>query len=115
MTFSENHLNSGNFAHGRFLMSFLDNGMGNAAYKSIGNRPCVTVSMTTPFAFSAPKRDELIEVPSIDRMTKTLCFVHCQEFSNHAIIVSGHGIWILVQTSSMTTVAHKSLHDDGGW
>ena len=115
MTVSEKHLNSGNFAHGGFLMSFLDNVMGNAAYKSFGNRPCVTISMNTHFTFSAQKGDELIGIPSIERMTKTLCFVKCQVFSNNEIIVSGNGIWKLVKTSSMKTVKDKKLDDDGGW
>ena len=98
MTVSEKHLNSGNFAHGGFLMSFLDNVMGNAAYKSFGNRPCVTISMNTHFTFSAQKGDELIGIPSIERMTKTLCFVKCQVFSNNEIIVSGNGIWTVSYT-----------------
>ena len=115
MTVSEKHLNSGNFAHGGFLMSFLDNVMGNAAYKSFGNRPCVTISMNTHFTFSAQKGDELIGIPSIERMTKTLCFVKCQVFSNNEIIVSGNGIWKLVKISSMKTVKDKKLDDDGGW
>ena len=115
MTVSGKHLNSGNFAHGGFLMSFLDNVMGNAAYKSFGNRPCVTISMNTHFTFSAQKGNELIGIPSIERMTKTLCFVKCQVFSNNEIIVSGNGIWKLVKTSSMKTVKDKKLDDDGGW
>ena len=115
MTVSEKHLNSGNFAHGGFLMSFLDNVMGNAAYKSFGNRPCVTISMNTHFTFSAQKGDELIGIPTIERMTKTLCFVKCQVLSNNEIIVSGNGIWKLVKTSSMKTVKDKKLDDDGGW
>ncbi len=115
MTVSEKHLNSGNFAHGGFLMSFLDNVMGNAAYKSFGNRPCVTISMNTHFTYSAKKGDELIGIPSIERMTKTLCFVKCQVFSNNEIIVSGNGIWKLVKTTSMKTVKDKKLDDDGGW
>ena len=52
MFVKESHLNSGNFAHGGFLMSFLDNVMGNAAYKSFDNNPCVTISMNTHFTFS---------------------------------------------------------------
>ena len=115
MTVSEKHLNSGNFAHGGFLMSFLDNVMGNAAYKSFGNKPCVTISMNTHFTFSAQKGDELIGIPYIERMTKTLCFVKCQVFSNNEIIVSGNGIWKLVKTLSMKTVKDKKLDDDGGW
>ena len=115
MTVAQKHLNSGNFAHGGFLMSFLDNVMGNAAYKSFGNRPCVTISMNTHFTFSAQKGDELIGIPSIERMTKTLCFVKCQVFSNNEIIVSGNGIWKLVKITSMKTVKDKKLDDDGGW
>ena len=115
MTVSEKHVNAGHFAHGGFLMSFLDNVMGNAAYKSFGNRPCVTISMNTHFTFSAQKGDELIGIPSIERMTKTLCFVKCQVFSNNEIIVSGNGIWKLVKTLSMKTVKDKKLDDDGGW
>ena len=37
MFVNNTHLNSGNFAHGGFLMSFLDNVMGNAAFKSFDN------------------------------------------------------------------------------
>ena len=62
MFVTEKHLNSGKFAHGGFLMSFLDNVMGNAAYKSFGNKPCVTISMNTHFTFSAQKGDELIGI-----------------------------------------------------
>ena len=115
MTVSEKHLNSGNFAHGGFLMSFLDNVMGNAAYKSFGNRPCVTISMNTHFTFSAQKGDELIGIPSIERMTNTLCFVNCKVFSKNEIIVSGSGIWKLVKTSSIKSVKDKKADDDGGW
>jgi acyl-coenzyme A thioesterase PaaI-like protein len=53
MIVTESHLNSGNFAHGGFLMSFLDNVMGNAAFKSFDNNACVTISMTTHFTQSA--------------------------------------------------------------
>ena len=114
--FVENtHLNSGNFAHGGFLMSFLDNVMGNAAYKSFGNKPCVTISMNTHFTFSAQKGDELIGLPTIERMTKTLCFVNCKVFSKNEIIVSGSGIWKLVKTSSIKSVKDKKADDDGGW
>ncbi len=115
ITVAEKHLNSGNSAHGGFLMSFLDNVMGNAAYKSFGNRPCVTISMNTHFTFSAQKGDELIGIPSIERMTKTLCFVKCQVFSKNEIIVSGNGIWKLVKTSLSKSVKDKKADDDGGW
>lgn len=95
--FVENtHLNSGNFAHGGFLMSFLDNVMGNAAFKSFNNTPCVTISMTTHFTLSASCGDELIGHPIIEKRTKTLSFVKCQVFSKDNLIVSGAGIWKIV-------------------
>ena len=70
MFVKESHLNSGNFAHGGFLMSFLDNVMGNAAYKSFDNTPCVTISMNTHFTFSAVEGDELIGIPIIEKKNK---------------------------------------------
>ena len=115
MFVTEKHLNSGKFAHGGFLMSFLDNVMGNAAYKFFGNKTCVTISMNTHFTFSAQKGDELIGLPTIERMTKTLCFVNCKVFSKNEIIVSGSGIWKLVKTSSIKSVKDKKADDDGGW
>jgi hypothetical protein len=71
--------------------------------------------MNTHFTFSAQKGDELIGIPSIERMTKTLCFVKCQVFSKKEIIVSGNGIWKLVKTSFSKSVKDKKADDDGGW
>ena len=69
-TVLKSHLNSGNFAHGGFLMSFLDNVMGNAAFKSFDNKPCVTISMSTHFTYSASMGDELIGQPIIEKKQK---------------------------------------------
>ena len=88
MIVDQSHLNSGNFAHGGFLMSFLDNVMGNAAYKSFNNSPCVTISMSTHFIQSASIGDELKGQPIIEKKTKTLSFVKCQVFSNDDLIDS---------------------------
>ena len=114
--FVENtHLNSGNFAHGGFLMSFLDNVMGNAAFKSFNNTPCVTISMTTHFTLSASCGDELIGHPIIEKRTKTLSFVKCQVFSKDNLIVSGAGIWKIVNFKKEMNVSDKIESDDGGW
>lgn len=115
MRVSESHLNSGKFAHGGFLMSFLDNVMGNAAYKAFGNKPCVTISMSTNFTFSASAGDDLIAQPKIERVTKTLCFVSCQVLVKNELIVSGSGIWKLVNWKTPKTLQEKILADDGGW
>jgi uncharacterized protein (TIGR00369 family) len=115
MIVAESHLNSGNFAHGGFLMSFLDNVMGNAAFKSFHNNPCVTISMTTHFTQSASAGDELIAQPIIEKRTKTLSFVKCEVFSKDNLIVSGSGIWKTVNWKNVQSVKEKILKDDGGW
>tara|TARA_Y100000768_G_C23865987_1_gene628061 strand:- start:320 stop:757 length:438 start_codon:yes stop_codon:yes gene_type:complete len=115
MTVGQSHLNAGNFAHGGFLMSFLDNVMGNAAYKSFNNNPCVTISMSTHFTQSASLGDELIGQPIIEKKTNTLSFVKCQVFSNNNLIVSGSGIWKIVNFKKNKNVSDKIKLDDGGW
>ena len=115
MIVDQSHLNSGNFAHGGFLMSFLDNVMGNAAYKSFNNSPCVTISMSTHFTQSASLGDELIGQPIIEKQTKTLSFVKCQVFSSNNLIVSGSGIWKIVNVKRDDNVSDKIKLNDGGW
>ena len=115
MKVDQSHLNSGNFAHGGFLMSFLDNVMGNVAYKSFNNTPCVTISMSTHFIQSASLGDELIGQPIIEKKTNTLSFVKCQVFSNNNLIVSGSGIWKIVNSKKVNNVSDKIKSDDGGW
>ena len=115
MFVNNTHLNSGNFAHGGFLMSFLDNVMGNAAFKSFDKAPCVTISMTTHFTHSASIGDELIAQPIIEKKTKTLSFVKCQVFSKDNLIVSGTGIWKIVNFKKEMNVSDKIESDDGGW
>ena len=115
MIVDKSHLNSGNFAHGGFLMSFLDNVMGNAAYKSFNNTPCVTISMSTHFTQSASLGDELIGQPIIEKKTKTLSFVNCQVFSKDNLIVSGSGIWKIINFKKNNTFTEKIKKDDGGW
>ena len=115
MFVDQSHLNSGNFAHGGFLMSFLDNVMGNAAYKSFNNTPCVTISMSTHFTQSASLGDQLIGQPIIEKKTNTLSFVKCQVFSKDNLIVSGSGIWKIVNLKKDNYVSNKIKLDDGGW
>ena len=115
MFVNNTHLNSGNFAHGGFLMPFLDNVMGNAAFKSFDKAPCVTISMTTHFTHSASIGDELIAQPIIEKKTKTLSFVNCQVFAGDNLIVSGSGIWKIVHRKNTNTVNDKIIKDDGGW
>jgi len=102
-------------APGGFLSAFLDNVMGNAAFKSFDNKPCVTISMSTHFTYSASMGDELIGQPIIEKKTKTLSFVKCQVFSKDNLIVSGSGIWKIVNFKKVNNINDKIKKDDGGW
>lgn len=115
MTVTEKHLNSGNFAHGGFLMSLLDNTMGNASFLSFNRNPCVTISMTTHFTHSASFNDELVIKPVVEKRTKSLCFVKAQILCNNEVIASGTGIWKLVKMKLDKSVNQKLKEDDGGW
>ena len=97
----KSHLNSGNFAHGGFLTSFLDNVMGNAAFKSFDNKPCVTISMSTHFTYSASMGDELIGQPIIEKKTNKLNFTE--------IFPDAMGLFFVLTTSLSNFLSNTSL------
>ena len=45
----ENFLNTGGIAHGGFLATIADTGMGNAAHIAAGNERCVTINLDIKF------------------------------------------------------------------
>ena len=45
----EMHLNTGKIAHGGFLSTIADTGMGTAAHKVAGNKRCVTINLDIKF------------------------------------------------------------------
>ena len=104
MFVKESHLNSGNFAHGGFLMSFLDNVMGNAAYKSFDNNPCVTISMNTHFTFSAVEGDELIGIPVIEKKKKNFFFFKFQIFLKKKLNLYWNGILKILNLKKMKNI-----------
>ena len=46
---SENVLNTGGIAHGGFIATIADTGMGNAAHIAAGNKRCVTINLDIKF------------------------------------------------------------------
>tara|TARA_X000001036_G_scaffold384448_1_gene378424 strand:- start:521 stop:952 length:432 start_codon:yes stop_codon:yes gene_type:complete len=109
----EKHLNSADYAHGGFLMSLLDNAMGNACFLAFGKNPCVTISMTTHFIKAASLGDELIVKPLVEKKTNTLCFVKSEILCKDEVLASGTGIWKLAKLNK--TIKQKLTEDDGGW
>ena len=49
----EIHLNTGKIAHGGFLSTIADTGMGTAAHQAAGNKRCVTISLDIKFISAA--------------------------------------------------------------
>ena len=49
----EMHLNTGQIAHGGFLSTIADTGMGTAAHRVAGDRRCVTINLNINFITAA--------------------------------------------------------------
>ena len=54
------NLNTSKIAHGGFICSIADTGMGNSAYKSIENKRCVTISLDVKFISAASLGQKLL-------------------------------------------------------
>ena len=89
----EIHLNTGKIAHGGFLSTIADTGMGTAAHRVAGDSRCVTINLDMNFISTGMLDDELLGTVKILKKTKTLIFINC-EISNHkGIVASASGTW----------------------
>ena len=89
----EIHLNSGKIAHGGFLSTIADTGMGTAAHFLTENKRCVTISLEVKFISAALLNQKLTGKIRIQRKTKSLIFITC-EISNHEnIVITASGVW----------------------
>ena len=87
------HLNTGKIAHGGFLSSIADTGMGTAAHKVAGDRRCVTINLDMKFISASMLDDELKGTVKILKKTKTLVFINCEISNDKGIVVSSSGTW----------------------
>ena len=87
------HLNTGKIAHGGFLSSVADTGMGTAAHKVAGDRRCVTINLDMKFISAGMLNDELKGAVKILKKTKTLVFINCEITNNKGLVVSASGTW----------------------
>ena len=87
------HLNTGKIAHGGFLSSIADTGMGTAAHKVAGDRRCVTINLDMKFISASMLDDILIGTVKILKKTKTLIFINCEISNDKGIVVSSSGTW----------------------
>ena len=89
----EIHLNTGKIAHGGFLSTIADTGMGTAAHQVAGNRRCVTISLDLKFITAAKLGEKLNGKITILKKTKTLVFINCEISNNNDLVASASGVW----------------------
>ena len=89
----EMHLNAGKIAHGGFLSTIADTGMGTAAHKVAGDRRCVTINLDMKFISAGQLGDKLKGDVKILKKTKTLVFIGCEISNDKEIVVSASGTW----------------------
>ena len=89
----EMHLNTGQIAHGGFLSTIADTGMGTAAHQVAGDRRCVTINLNLKFITAVKLGEKLRGKVKILKKTKTLVFISCEINSAKDIVVSASGTW----------------------
>ena len=89
----EMHLNTGKIAHGGFLSTIADTGMGTAAHRVAGDRRCVTINLDVKFISAGQLGDKLKGKVEILKKTKTLVFINCKIYNDKEIVVSASGTW----------------------
>ena len=93
----EMHLNTGKIAHGGFLSTIADTGMGTAAHRVAGDRRCVTINLDMKFISAGQLGDKLKGGVKILKKTNTLIFLFCELKCNDKIITSASGVWKILK------------------
>ena len=92
------HLNSGKIAHGGFLSTIADTGMGTAAHQAAGNKRCITINLDIKFISAALPGQILKGKVKILKKTKTLVFVSCEIINQETTIIFSSGVWKILST-----------------
>ena len=91
------HLNTGKIAHGGFLSTIADAGMGTAAHQIAGDKRCVTINLDMKFISAGFLGDKLVGKVKILKKTKTLVFIYCEILNSSDIVASASGTWKILQ------------------
>ena len=89
----EIHLNTGKIAHGGFLATISDTGMGTAAHRVAGDKRCVTINLNMKFITAAKLGEKLIGKVKILKKTKSLVFINCEIKNDKDLIAFASGTW----------------------
>ena len=93
----EMHLNTGKIAHGGFLGSIADTGMGTAAHRVAGDKRCVTINLDMKFISAGLLGDKLKGKVKILKKTNTLIFISCEISNSSDIVASASGTWKILK------------------
>ena len=93
ITVLEKFLNTGGIAHGGFIATIADTGMGNAAHISAGNKRCVTINLDIKFISAGKLKEKLIGKVKVLKKTKTLVFISCEIYAVEKIVATASGTW----------------------
>jgi uncharacterized protein (TIGR00369 family) len=89
----EKFLNTGKIAHGGFIATIADTGMGNAAHIAAGNKRAVTINLDIKFISASKQGDTLLGKIEIQKRTKTLVFINCKIMNASGIVATASGTW----------------------
>ena len=89
----ENFLNTGGIAHGGFIATIADTGMGNAAHIAAGNKRCVTINLDIKFISAGKLNEKLVGKVKVLKRTKTLVFINSEILVAEKIIATASGTW----------------------
>ena len=89
----EKFLNTGGIAHGGFIATIADTGMGNAAHIVAGNKRCVTINLDIKFISAGKLNEKLIGKVKVLKKTKTLVFISSEIFASEKIVATASGTW----------------------
>ena len=89
----EKFLNTGKIAHGGFIATIADTGMGNAAHIAAGNKRSVTVNLDIKYISASKLGDYLVGKVEVLKRTKTLVFINCKILNSKGIVATASGTW----------------------
>jgi uncharacterized protein (TIGR00369 family) len=89
----EKFLNTGGIAHGGFIATIADTGMGNAAHIVAGDKRCVTINLDIKFISAGKLNETLVGKVKILKKTRTLVFISSEIFNGNNIIATASGTW----------------------
>ena len=89
----EKLLNTGKIAHGGFIATIADTGMGNAAHIAAGNKRSVTVNLDIKYISAGKLGDNLVGKVEVLKRTKTLVFINSKILNSNGIVATASGTW----------------------